>query len=194
MAKASGREELAFVYDGVPVTTLAEIFDLDPKEVNRRIVGRVNPVTSPSGARLKYRIREAAPFLVEQKIDIEEYIKALTPAKLPPALTDAFWKAMLSRQKFEENNGELWRTNRVLEVVSSAFKAVRLTIIMFGDTVSQQSELSDKQREVIQDLTDGLLSNLHRALVDEFEMYVPADDEHGTPPGAGGVLLEDDDA
>ena len=181
MSKANDTEQLAFIHEGVTVTTLAQIFALDHKDVNKRLVGKITPVTSGKGSYVKYRIRDAAPYLIDLKVDPEEYLKNLSPSKLPPALQDSFWKALLSRQKYEENKGDLWRTARVVEVIASAFKVVRLTILMFADNVQQQTELSDHQRTIIQDMTDGLLAELNKSLVDEFEMYVPAADEHGKP-------------
>ena len=181
MTRAADTEQLSFIHDGVTVTTLSQIFALDHKDVNKRLVGKITPVSGPKDKNVRYRIRDAAPFLVDLKVDPEEYLKSLSPSKLPPALQDSFWKAMLSRQKYEENKGDLWRTARVFEVVSSAFKVIRLTVLMFNDTVSQQTELTDRQREIIQELADGLLASLLEALTEEFEMYAPAPDEHGKP-------------
>lgn len=183
MTTARTEDAQMLIYDGVPVSTLGEIFGLDHKEVNKRIVGRVSPVASKTGRdkALKYRIRDAAPYLCEMKHDPEELIKSLSPSKLPPALQDAFWKAQNSRQKWEENRGDLWRTERVFEVVSSAFKVIRLTILMFTDTVSQRTILTDEQRRIITELGDGLLEMLVERLKEEFGKYQPPADEHGTP-------------
>lgn len=169
------------IYDGVTLTTLGEIFGLDHKEVKKRIVGRVK---SHGGVKNPiYRIRDAAPYLCEIKTDPEEMIKSLSPSKLPSALQDAFWKAQISRQKYEENRGDLWRTQRVFEVISSAFKTIRLTVLMFVDTVSQRTEMSLEQRRIIQELGDGLLESLVTKLREEFALYDPPEDEHGMPLG-----------
>lgn len=178
MSKAHTIDELSLIHDGVTVTTLAQIFALDHKDVNKRLIGRA-PAVDPKATPLKYRIRDAAPYLVDLKIDPEEYLKSLTPSKLPPALQDAFWKAQLSRQKYEENRGELWRTARVFEIVSEAFKVIRITINMFSDNVAQQSELTPLQRRIIENLSDGLQEGLNSNLREHFELYMPADDEHG---------------
>jgi hypothetical protein len=202
VSKATPEQDLSFIFNGVTVTTLAQIFGMDHKEVNKRLVGKVTPNTS--GKYVKYKIKDAAPWLVDMKVDPEEYLKALSPSKLPPALQDAFWKAQLSRQKYEENKGDLWRTARVYEAITGAFKVVRLTILMFGDNISQQTELSDKQREILQMLTDGLLESLNTSLVESFKDYTPADDEHGkslsgelsdpVSVDAGAIKAEDEDA
>jgi hypothetical protein len=179
MSAPRSADAQALIYDGLPVTTLGEIFGLDHKEVKKRLVGRVQPVDTK---RMTYRIRDAAPYLVEIKTDPEEMIKSLSPSKLPPALQDAFWKAQNSRQKWEENRGDLWRTARVFEVVSGAFKVIRLTLMMLTDTIQQRTALSDEQRKIIQEVVvDGLMQSLREKLREEFTFYVPTDDEHGMP-------------
>lgn len=168
------------IYDGATITTLGEIFGLEHKEVKKRLIGKVAPAPTRDKF-MRFRIRDAAPYLVESKIDPEEIFKNLSPSKWPPALQDAFWKAQNSKQKWEENRGDLWRTKRVFEVVSGAFKVIRLTIMMFVDTVGQRTELTPEQRTIIQGLGDGLLESLSKALIEAFVFHDPEDDEHGTP-------------
>lgn len=181
MSAARNEEVQRLIYDGATVTTLGEIFGLDHKEVNKRIAGRVQPKIAAGTRVLTYRIRDVAPYLCDIKTDPEEMIKNLSPSKLPPALQDAFWKAQNSRQKWEESRGDLWRTSRVFEAVAGAFKVVRLTILMFADTVSQRTDLSPEQRRIIQELGDSLLNSLSQSLREEFAFYVPKPDEHGMP-------------
>jgi hypothetical protein len=169
------------IYDGCTITTLGEMFGLEHKECKKRLVGKVPPVVPRKDKFERYRIRDAAPYLVDSKIDPEELFKNLSPSKWPPALQDAFWKAQNSKQKWEENRGDLWRTKRVFEVVTNAFKVIRMTILMFVDTVSQRTELSQEQRRIITELGDGLLESLSKALIEEFAFYDPSPDEHGAP-------------
>ena len=89
--------------------------------------------------------------------DIEQFLKNMSPAKLPPALQDAFWKAQRTRQEFEKDKGLLWDDTRVKEVLSEVFKTFRMTVLMFTDTVEQQTDLSPQQRLIITQLGDGLL-------------------------------------
>ena len=168
------------IYEGVTITTLGEIFGLDHKDVRKRLTGKVAPVASKDKF-VRFKIKDAAPYLVESLVNPEEIFKNLSPSKWPPALQDAFWKAQNSKQKWEENRGDLWRTLRVFEVVAQAFKVIRLTILMFVDTVGQRTELTAEQRTIIQSLGDGLLDSLAKTLKDSFEGYEPAEDEHGTP-------------
>lgn len=173
-------QDLVVVHQGATVQQLSVMFDLSVNEVRRRLVGIVNPVSSPNKVPV-FAVKEAAPYLCTVIFDPEEMIKALTPAKLPPALQDAFWKAQNNRQKFEENKGDLWKTERVIGVFGEVFKTIRMTILMFNDTLEQRTEVSGEQRKIIQSLGDGLLDSLHQSLVKEFEDYVAPDDEHGRP-------------
>jgi hypothetical protein len=189
-------EQLDLVHGGLPVTTLAQIFGLDTKDAQRRLVGKAMPVEDVKSKIVKYRLRDAAPHLIDVKFDVEAAIKKLPPSKIPPSLQDAFWKAQLSRQKFESNRGDLWATHRVIEIMATAFKTVRMQILMFVDTVQQREELSDPQRQLIEKLSDELLSGLQKSLVEEFELYAPPPDEHGAPIDAveiASVRMEIDD-
>lgn len=171
-------EELTIIYRGASVSDLSQMFDLTPQEVNRRIVGKVVPVTAAHRTP-RYKVREAAPYLCNVVFDVEEFLKDLPPSKLPPKLQDAFWKAQNSRQEFEQKKGDLWSTDRVIEIMSDVFKVIRMTALMFGETVAQQTELSPRQREILQELGDGLLETAHQKLVAEFADRVAASDEHG---------------
>jgi hypothetical protein len=57
-----------------------------------------------------------------------------------------------------------------------------MQIMMFRDSLQHQTELSDKQVKIIDKMSDDLLLSMRKALVDEFELYVPAPDEHGADP------------
>lgn len=180
MSAPASESDLSIIYDGATVTNLAAIFNLDTKTVQKRLNGRVAPVKSKDKY-VRYRIREAAPYLCDAKIDYEELIKTLTPSKMPPMLQDGFWKAQNSRLTYLERRGELWDTRRVFEVVATAFKSIRVTILMFVDTVEKQTKLTEQQRQIVQRLGDGLLHDLEQSLRDEFAFYEEAVDEHGPP-------------
>lgn len=179
-AARKSSDDLLIVHQGATVSDLSVIFDMSPQEVNRRIVGKVVPKTVASKIP-RYALREAAPYLCNVIFDPEEFIKKMAPEKLPPKLQDAFWKAQRSRLAYEEDKGDLWRTERVIGVLSDAFKAIRMTVLMFGDTLEQVTEITPEQRTLIQELGDGMLASLHTNLIAAFANYQPPADEHGMP-------------
>lgn len=166
------------IYKGCSAGELAQIFDMSPADVNKRVVGNV--ISTNDGHRVpRYRLKDAAPYLCNVVFDIEQFLKDMSPAKLPPALQDAFWKAQKTRQQFEEAQGDLWRTQRVIEVLAEVFKTIRMTVMMMTDVIDQQTELSPQVRDIIQGIGDQMLDMAYKNLVKQFEDRVPADDEHG---------------
>lgn len=179
-------EEAKLIHVGATLAQLAQMFGMSHKTVQSRVVGRVTP-SRPKGQTekdpLRYHVRDVAPLLCDPKVDIEEILKTLTPAKIPPMLQDAFWKAQKSRIEVEEKLGNLWSTERVVKVVSEAFKPCRMAILMFMEEIEQQEELTLNQRALLTQMSDSLLLSLHNGLVKTFADYLPAEDEHGPPIG-----------
>lgn len=185
-------DEQRLVHIGASASELGMMFGMSPAEVNKRLAGRVIPAKTEHKLSY-YKVGEAAPFLCNVEFDIEEYLKDLSPAKLPVGVQKAFWAGLRARQDYEENRRDLWRTQRVIEVLGEVFKEISMTAQMFEDTVSQKSVLSAQQREIILGLSDGLRSSAQRALVERFRNYTPAEDEHGVPPDTKQTITIDED-
>lgn len=184
-------DELKIIHIGATPSELGMMFDMSPQEVNRRLTGNIVPAKTDHKLP-RYRIWEAAPYLCNPKFDLEEYLKGLKPTQLPPQLNKAFWTAMRERQDYEENHGDLWRTQRVMEVVSEAFKTVDMTLKMAEDQVGQISELTAVQRRVLTEMCEGLRVTLQKNLHNTFKNYRPAEDEHGAPAKDVVVLEEEE--
>lgn len=200
MARAKERDEneLALIHHGATVTDLSFIFGGSQNDIHKKIAGVVRPCSPKHATPIRYKIRDVAPYLVEQRLsaaDVEAQIRKMTPAKLPPALQDAFWKAMTSRLNYEERRDQLWSQARVVQVLGEAFKPLALTLRMMEDTVSQQTELTAEQRTIIQELCDSMLRSLQESLIDKFSHYTPYPDEHGMPveEQEAATMLDDGD-
>ncbi len=177
-------DEAKLIHVGATLQQLAQMFGMSHKTVQARVVGRVSPARVKGQSErdsLRYHVRDVAPLLCEPKVDLEEVLKSLSPEKIPPKLQDAFWKAQKTRLEVEESLGQLWNTERVVTVLGDAYKPMRMTILMFQELVEQQVELTPRQREIITQLSDGLLNELNHALIEAFKDYRPAENEHGTP-------------
>ena len=198
-ARVKSEDELALIHHGATVTDLTFMFGGSQNDIHKKIAGVVRPCSPKHATPVRYKIRDVAPYLVDQRMsaaDIEAAIRKMTPAKLPPALQDAFWKAMTSRLNYEERRDQLWSTERVVKILGEAFQPIALTIRMMEDTVAQETELTPEQREVIQKICDSMLRSLQSSLIDKFAHYVPAADEHGMPvedQEAATMMDEDDD-
>lgn len=184
MPKVMSIEANIPLFYGATVSDIARIFNQSQSEVQKRISGRITPVTPPGEKPVRYKLKDAARYMVELKIDahvIEDAIKKMSPEKLPPKLTQVFWQGQKSRLEFQERQGQLWKSERVVGILADVFKPMSITIRMFQDTVAQECELTDTQKERITELSDGLLRHLQETLIENFKDYRPAPDEHGDP-------------
>lgn len=161
--KAGISLELSDVHAGVSVTWLASVWGMGTESIKRKLAD-CPPMKREKNAKI-YNLRQAAGYLSEPKVNIDEYIKRLRPGDLPPALSKDYWDAKLKRQKWELEAGDLWRTVDVLDVFGETFKHIRTTTQLWLDTVERTEVLSAAQRETLQRLADGLLEDIHRKLV-----------------------------
>lgn len=158
------------ITSGVSASVLAELFGTSLEKVRERI-GSVLPIGERRGAPL-YRIRDVAPYLVRPAgLDLEEIVRGLKPAQLPTALQKDFWTAQINRQKFEAEAAQLWRTEKVRDALSDIFKVIRQRVMQFSDTVDRQAGLTAPQRRLLTELSDGLLEEMHTALVEHFKDF-----------------------
>lgn len=154
--------DLGVVYGGVSASWLAHVFGMDKNTVKKKLAnGNCTIVGKNKGTPL-YTIKEAAGFLIAPKVDLATYVKSLRPNDLPPILNDSYWAAMLKRQKWEENAGDLWRTNDVMDVFGTLATRIKSTIQLWPENVKG---LTDAQRLSLQQQTDSLLNDIHDIMV-----------------------------
>lgn len=152
---------------GVTVAFLAQVFRMDPQKVKRKLVNcpvLESRLRGEKQVQNLYDLKTAAEFLIEPKIDPQEFIKRIRKEDLPPAINSAYWDALLKRQKWEENAGELWRTEKITEVLGTMFQTIKFTIQLWADNLERETGLTDEQREVLNRLTDSLQADIFQAL------------------------------
>lgn len=174
----------AEIASGLPVTELAKIFRTNNLNVRRKLAS-VKPIGERAGDPV-YDIADAAACLVKPRVDLAEYIKTLRPADVPVALQKQFWDAQLGRQKFEEQAGQLWRTEKVQTAVGDMFKVVRQKVRLFADAVDRESALNEEQRVILTRMSDELLEDMFKAVVEHFTDYDSSEErddiyENGPP-------------
>jgi hypothetical protein len=149
---------------GVSTGLLSQIFRMDNMTVRKRLKDCPEVGKWRGGAPL-FDLAQAAGYLVKPKIDIKEFIKSVRPADLPPYLQSEFWEAQVKRQKFEENAGELWRTEKVIALYAETFKLIKDTMNLWVDSIERESGLTGEQRDKLTQLVDGLQSEMHSRLL-----------------------------
>jgi hypothetical protein len=154
---------------GVSVAWLAHVFDMDQTTVKRKLGNCPVKTQVRRGDKMTttlYELPKAAAFLVTPAYSSTEYMRAVKRGDLPPGLQQAVWDALLKRQKWEENAGQLWRTDKIRSALGSTFQTLKFTMQLWTDTLERQVHVTDEQRELLVTLIDGLQSELYEALVE----------------------------
>lgn len=167
-------ESRSIIYEGATLVQLGAIFKMDHRKLVRKLQdGNIKPCKLTRNARGQtvelYAIAEAAQVLVSPVVDIEQYIKSMHHSELPKMLTKEYWAGQRSRQIYEENEGVLWRTEKVVEEVGELMKLFKMNTLLLNDAVERQTELTDRQREIIRSLTNGTLKDLVKRVSDKFK-------------------------
>ncbi len=171
-SKVMDGETKGMLFEGASISQLGRMFAMDNRTVIAKITG-LEPCGKRAGHPI-YAIKDAAPHLVEPILDLEDietvitYVRKLNHANLPKMLTKEFWAAMLSKQKFEEEAGDLWRTEKVIEVYAELVKSVRMPLVLALDNVASEVELNDRTQQIITGIIDSILEELHDAVVKQF--------------------------
>lgn len=171
-SKLVDNETKAMLFEGVSISQLNIIFGMDNRTVAAKMAG-VEPVGKRHSFPI-YSIKEAAAVLVEPTLDLDQieqiaaYVRKLNPQNMPKMLTKEFWAAMRTKQLYEEDAGDLWRTDKVVEVFGDLVKSIRTPLILAKDAVANEMELDDRSQKIIDRIIDDILEGLHDAVVKQF--------------------------
>src|SRR5690625_2162059 len=179
--------DISEVYGGVSSNWLATMFGHDKNTIQKKLAKANLEIVGRRNGGPLYRLADAAPYLVKPEVDLVEYVKGLRPHDLPPMLNDAYWSAMLKRQKWEENARDLWRSEDVLEVLGDLNFQVRNTVNLWVEDVDRLDALTPKQRQIINERADDLLQLFYNMLVElpTKRSTKPSVAEDGAMPSSG---------
>lgn len=158
--------DLHNVVGGVSVPWLMKAFRMGRGKVETALVECRPLGTHPNGG-LYYDLAEAASYLVKPKKDLQALLKTITEKDLPHEMREGFWNAKIKEMKARAMGGDLWPTSAVMEVLSETFKTIKSTVQLWQDTIENQVGLTDEQRALIIELSDQLMSELNKALVQQ---------------------------
>lgn len=168
---AGGQSEAqeAIFSKGVSINFLCKIFRMSPNTVREKLA-RCEPIPGTGSAEGKqrnyrYDLATAASYLVMPKLSPEQVLTAIRTSDLPPTFQQQFWTARLKQQEWEERAGDLWRTEKVRSTLGTTFQTMKFTMQLWLDTVEMETGLTDKQREIVTRLVDGLQKDIYERLV-----------------------------
>lgn len=157
----------AMLYNGLNTSQLATAFRMDNRTVAEKLFG-----VEPDGMRNNtpiWKISTAAPYLARLTQDeVEKQMKRMHHNDLPKLLTKEYWAGQRSRQEYELKNGDLWPTTKVVEYVGDFVKLVKMSTLLMVDAVERTTELTERQRKLIKGLSDGMLNDLNRSVLETF--------------------------
>jgi hypothetical protein len=155
--------DMTDVFSGVTVTWLSKVFGIDPSDVKKRL-GECPPLHRRKAGYV-YSLPIAARYLVKPVFDVQKYLSTMKASELPNGLQKDYWDAALKRQKWEENAGQLWRTEAVLEVLGEAFKSIKFSMQLWADNLDRVTGLTDEQRKLLIGMVDGLQDEIYQHMV-----------------------------
>lgn len=159
------------VLGGVTASWLAQAFGIDVKDVKLKLANcpHLTEGTGIGRGHLgrTYELKVAAAYLIQPKISAANFLRAVRKAELPATLQQSFWDAMLKRQKYEENAGDLWRTSKIRDVLGSTFQGLKFTLQLWVDTLERSTGLTGEQRKQLTQMVDGLQADLYKTLVEQ---------------------------
>lgn len=140
----------------------------------RTVTDRLRDV-EPAGTRAShpiYRMVDAAP-----KLCVEGAIQSRRSA----ANEKDYWDAQLKKQKFEENAGDLWRTDKVIVMLSEVLKLFREGVTIFVDNMEHESGLAQDQIDKVKSFSDNLLTSCRTQLLqlNADELQLDSEDDLG---------------
>lgn len=174
-SNAPDEETQAMIYEGLNLTQLAKLFRMERRDVSPKL--RQIPQCGTRGGYAIYFVHEVAPHLVKPIYDIETYIMRMHHNDLPKHVSKEFWNGLLARQKYQEEAGDLWRTDKVIETMSEVFKQLRMSFLLMGDAIERETEFTDYQRNRLRAMVDGALNEAAEGLIGKFEDMVDDDED-----------------
>lgn len=151
----SSKHVSEFLLYGVSVQQLCRMFRMTRQGVENKL-RNARPIDLGAHGNPVYDLADAASYLIEPKIDIDEYLQTIKPEKLPDHLRETFWNARLKRQRYEENAGDLWRTKKVMEVVGELFLDFSNKLNLIPDLVERQTGFSPEQYRLVRSIVDSI--------------------------------------
>lgn len=149
--------------NGVSVATLCRLFRVRKAAAERRLRD-CPPIRRGATGTPYYDIAEAARYLVDPVINLEEYLNDLTIEALPIKFQDAYWKAQERKDKVMALRGQLWHDDAIHDMLASTFTILKNVVKLWPDSAQKMFKLNDDDRKKAMDMADALLNEVYDKL------------------------------
>lgn len=195
MARQHDEETSIILATGeVTFAQAAKLFETDPKTLPQRC-RRIRAVGKRKGYSV-YKISDIASCIIKPNYEIEPYIRQMSPQELPPLLLKEFWNGQKARLAFEKENGNLWPTEDVVELVAVLQKALQQSIMLMTDDVDREEAFTDGQKRVFRRKMDEAIVTVRETIKEKLkDHYADAEREEQRKHGglSGRVPDAEDD-
>lgn len=165
-------DDTSEVQKGVSLPFLQRAFKIGRATINRKLAN-LAPIGTGLHNTPLYDLAEAASYLAEPRINIDEYLQTVGPAKLPEKSREAYWSSKLKEQRFRTQAAELWHTDSVIMSVGNLFKELRQRMQLLPGDIATQLTLSmaDKKKIIaIVDMVQADMTELVQKFGDKEEL------------------------
>ena len=145
------------------LSQLGDIFDMHRHTVKKRL-GGVKPDGLIRG-NPAYTIKTASRYLADSSL-IDEVVR--DPDMMDPADARDYWEAKIKEQKFTEQEGDLWRSDEVLEAISGVCKKISMALRGIPDILERRTGLDAKQMVLVEDIIRAAMQDMHSVVVEEY--------------------------
>ena len=150
---------------GVSVAWLMKAFRMGRLTIERRLVG-CSPIGKGKHGTPLYDLPMAASYIVLPRKAISDYLRDVKPEDLPENLRESVWNAKLKQQRFEEKAGDLWRTARVIETISTALVELRSRLTLIPDDAERVAGVTPEQRRKLVQIVEDVQEGMYRYILD----------------------------
>ena len=150
--------------EGCSISELSLIFRKDRRTVTQRL--RNCKASGERRGHPVYDLAEACRHLTFPMFDVEAHLRQADPKNVLPSTLKEFWTGQIAKQMFETNEANLWPAEDVKAMFFDVYEKLESGIRSFAGNIDAHTELSDKQRGLLKELSTGLRVQLRRTLVD----------------------------
>ena len=152
----------------VGVTFLAQVVGKQPYQIEKRLAKCPVKEWDRRGAKShpKYDFVEAMGYLINPKIDIEDWLSSKNAASLPPYINKMFWDSAMQRIRVMNAAGDLWHTEDVLVVMGRVALLIKEEAKNWIEDLPEKDQLSNEQYEFLLGAVDRLISSVRNRMID----------------------------
>ncbi|MDQ0317712.1 phage terminase Nu1 subunit (DNA packaging protein) [Amorphus orientalis] len=129
-------------------------------------IRRLRPLGFDRSNAALYDLADAAACLIEPKVDAAKLLRDLKPEQLPDRLRETYWNAKFKQLRYEEKAGDLWRSEKVIALLSEVLQDIRTKLQLLPDSLDRAIGLSNEHLTTVTSIVDTIQDDIHKQIVE----------------------------